>query len=166
MKTLPRFLKARFGSRKGAAMIETTFVLMLFFGTLFMTIDMGRIGFQMATLNQTVKEAAHWGSLGVIDSGAEGADTSTQRMNTIRQRAKKIWEDWGMNPDSLTISIKTLPGSYGLNTVVPNSPGSSGDFLIVEGRVATNIGSFLGMLTGTGYGMPIELKARGITRNE
>ena len=158
-KLFPHFRSRVASSRRGAVMLETVIALTVFAGTMFMSIDLGRIGLELMTLHSTVKQAARWGSMGVVTDGLT-------REQTIQNRAKQLWQEWGMSPDSLTVNINTLPAGSELNNVIPNKAGTRGDYLIVEGTLTTSMGSFLGILSGSGGGQTIQLKARGITRNE
>lgn len=138
-------------------MLETTFVIMMFLGLVYMGVDWGRVGYRWMTLHQAATEAARWGSLGMTDVGSS-------RENSIENRVRTIWTRWGLDPSSLTVHVNSLPSSGG--AVVSNNAGNTGDYLIVEAACRASKGIFMDLLTGGGSAEEYALVARGVSRNE
>lgn len=145
--------------RRGAVMLETLIGATIFFGLTFMTIDLGRVGYEWMTLNHVVKEAAHWGSLGVTEE-------NISRKDTVSAKAYSLWEEWGFDRNALQIQVRTLPGDALSSNVAVDGTGDTGDYLIVEGTLTTSLGSFLGIFNKTGNAQTVTIVAKGVARNE
>jgi hypothetical protein len=112
---------------KGAAVVEMTISILVFFSLFFLVMDTGRVGFTWLSLNQAALEAARWGSLG------ESAFGSTDPLMAIEDRFYSEAEDFGIPPSKISgFNIGYLPP--GDSEVIMGSAGGKDDYLVLNAQ--------------------------------
>lgn len=136
MKT--RSLSKKIRSTRGALMFEAAIGITSLMLAMMFSMDMARIGWTWMTLNNSVQEAARWGSLGKVSPQEMTGTIKTHILSSLERRRIHV-------KDTVVDVKSASPGSA---DSAASGAGISGNYLIVEAKSLVDLMPLTKVLLG------------------